>query len=326
MRVSESHDAPRNGADDSALIRFHDVGHTYRSITGRSVRAVDGFSLDIGESEVFGLAGPNGAGKSTLISLLLGYIEPTDGAVSVAGMRPRVFVERHGIGYLSELIAIPPRWTLEETLRRFGILAGVRAHELPARVEECIAMLGLDEHRGKRVKQLSKGNLQRLGLAQALLREERVIVLDEPTHGLDPVWTQKFRDIVQALRRPGRAIFIASHNLDELQRLADRVAIIDHGKIQRVVEPRGAAAASVAPYLLDVSGDGAAVAEVFPGARPRSPHEFELPALDLATLNAGIALLLQRGVLVTSLRPAHSMLEQHFREAVGESADHTERP
>ena len=288
-------------------------------MTGRSVRAVDDLTLTIGGSEVFGLAGPNGAGKSTLISLLLGYLEPTDGSLRIAGMRPRAFVERHGIGYLSELVAIPPRWKLEETLYRYGTLAGVRAHALGSRVEEVIGLLGLDEHRGKRVKQLSKGNLQRLGLAQALLREERVLILDEPTHGLDPVWTQRFRDIVQALRRPGRAIFIASHNLDELQRLADRVAIMDRGRLQRVVEPRGGGAATGAmPYVIGVSADPATVQAVFPNARTRGDGEFDITPADLATLNAGVAELIRRGGFVRSMRPAHSVLEQHFREAVGE--------
>ena len=312
---------PRAGdgtAHDSALIEFQNVGHTYKSLFSRTVRAVDGFSLTIGDSEVFGLAGPNGAGKSTLISLLLGYLEPTDGAVRVAGLRPRTFVERHGIGYLSELVAIPPRWKVEEALRRYAILAGVRAHESAARIEYVTDLLGLDEQRGKRVKQLSKGNLQRLGLAQALLREERILILDEPTHGLDPVWTQRFRDIVEALRRPGRAIFIASHNLDELQRLADRVGIIDRGKLQRVVEPRGLSSHTVAPYVLGIVGDGAVVTAVFPGAEARGTSEYAIPPVDLAALNAGLAALVQRGVLVSSVRPTHSVLEQHFREAIGE--------
>jgi ABC-type multidrug transport system ATPase subunit len=323
--VAARHDASDvadNPTAVAALIEFRNVGHTYRSLLGRTVRAVDNFSLTIRESEVFGLAGPNGAGKSTLISLLLGYLEPTDGAISIAGLTPREFVERHGIGYLSELIAIPPRWSLEHALQRYAILAGIPSEQRSARTETVIGLLGLDEQRGKRVKQLSKGNLQRLGLAQALLREEQIIILDEPTHGLDPVWTQRFRDVVEALRRPGRTIFIASHNLDELQRLADRVAIIDGGQLQRVVEPR-ATRGSIAPYILSVVGDAAIVRSVFPSARTRgdaggADGEYELPALDLATLNAGVAVLLQRGVLLSSLRPAHSLLEQHFREAVGE--------
>lgn len=267
---------------------------------------------------MFGLAGPNGAGKSTLISLLLGYLEPTSGTVRVAALRPRVFVERHGMGYLSELIAVPPRWKLEEALHRYAILAGVPRDQIKRRIEDVTRLMGLEEQRGKRVKQLSKGNLQRLGLAQALLREERVLILDEPTHGLDPVWTQRFRDVVDAMRRPGRAIFIASHNLDELQRLADRVAIIDHGRLQRVVEPRGLLGAATAPYVITVVGDEAIVRSVFANAESSGTGEYALPPLDLASLNAGVAQLLQRGVLVSSMRPLHSVLEQHFREAVGQ--------
>ena len=308
-------DFPTGG---SALIHFQGVGHTYRSLRGRTIRAVDDFSLEIRPDEVFGLAGPNGAGKSTLIALLLGFLEPTDGTVRVDGLRPRDFVEANGIGYLSELIAMPPRWKVEEALTRYAILAGVPRDRLEQRLEESIDLLGLHEQRGKRVKQLSKGNLQRLGLAQALLRDERLIILDEPTHGLDPVWTQRFRDIVEALRKPGRTIFIASHNLDELQRLADRVAIIDGGKLQRVVEPKARDGAAATPYVIQVFGADSIVLEEFPGAVARGEGEFALPPLDLAALNAGVARLMQRGALVSSLRPAHSVLEQHFREAVGE--------
>ena len=304
-------------AGDSALIHFQGVGHTYRSLRGRTIRAVDDFTLEIRPEEVFGLAGPNGAGKSTLIALLLGFLEPTDGVVRVGGQRPRDFAEANGIGYLSELIAMPPRWKVEEALTRYAILAGVPRERLHQRIEEAIELMGLDEQRGKRVKQLSKGNLQRLGLSQALLRDEKLIILDEPTHGLDPVWTQRFRDVVESLRKPGRTIFIASHNLDELQRLADRVAIIDGGKLQRVVEPKARDGAPT-PYVIQIFGADSIVLEEFPGAAARGGGEFALPPMDLASLNAGVARLMQRGALVSSLRPAHSVLEQHFREAVGE--------
>ena len=277
---------------------------------------MESFDLTIQEGEIFGLAGPNGAGKSTLIALMLGYLEPTRGTVRTAGMRPRAYVERFGVGYLSELVSIPPRWTLTSALRRYAALAGIAPREVTARVANVIELLGLDEHRDKRVRQLSKGNLQRLGLAQALLHEEQLLILDEPTHGLDPVWSQRFRDVVEQLRRPGRVIFIASHNLDELQRLADRVAIIDHGELQRVVSTRATAPASAAPYLVTIVGDARVLRDVFPAAIERGTDEFELPPLGLDELNAGVAALLQRGVLVSSLRPSHSVLEQHFREAV----------
>lgn len=301
------------------MIEFRGVGKSYRSFTGRTVRAVDDFSLQIPPGEVLGIAGPNGAGKSTLISLLLGYLRPTDGEVRVHGQQPRRYVETHGVGYLSELMAIKPRWGANETLHRFATLAGVPRHEVGPRVDTAIARLGLEEHRGKKVKALSKGNLQRLGLAQALLRDERILILDEPTHGLDPVWTTRFRDIVEELRRPDRVIVIASHNLDELQRLADRVAIIDHGRLQRIVQTgHAAASASAAVYHLVVGAGADVVRDIFPGATDAGRGEFVLPAMDLAALNHGLAALIVRGGVVAGLAPAHSSLEQHFREAVGE--------
>ncbi|HVX40401.1 MAG TPA: ABC transporter ATP-binding protein [Gemmatimonadaceae bacterium] len=300
------------------MIQFNGVSKTYRSLLGRPVDAVVDFTLELREGEVFGLAGPNGAGKSTLIALLLGYLPPSAGSVTIHGMRPRDFIERHGIGYLSELIAIPTAWRTENALRRYALLAGIAPRDVPRRVDEIVDLLGLGEHRKKLIKQLSKGNLQRVGLAQALLCEERVLILDEPTHGLDPMWTQRFRELVQTLRRPERLIFIASHNLDELQRISDRVAIIDRGRLQRVVDFRGAPVAVASPYRLTLGAGAEHVAAVFPDAVRVGPAEFDIPERPLAALNAQIAELMARGALIASLSPVHSALEQQFREAVAQ--------
>jgi ABC-2 type transport system ATP-binding protein len=300
------------------LITFQSVGHTYRSMF-RRVRAVDDFSLEIREGEVFGLAGPNGAGKSTLISLMLGFMAPSDGALRIAGLGPREYVERHGIGFVSELMNVPPRWELRETLVRYALLAGVAANELNARVDRAIDRLGIGEHRGKRVKQLSKGNLQRLGIAQALLRDERILVLDEPTHGLDPVWSLRFRDIVSEIRSRDRVVFIASHNLDELQRLCDRVAIIDHGRLERVIDLRASmAVAAKAAYRLTIAVGHEHVETVFADARAVGEGVYELPPMELGTLNSGLAALVSRGALVSSLASLESSLERAFREAVAQ--------
>jgi ABC-2 type transport system ATP-binding protein len=303
------------------VIVFDHVGKRYRSWNGREVRALDDFSLEIRQGEVLGLAGPNGAGKSTLIALLLGFIGPSAGTVRVDGLEPRRYVERNGVSYLSELVNIPPGWRVTDALRRYALLAGLPDHERDGRVEAVMDLLGLDEHRAKRVRQLSKGNLQRLGLAQSLLREERVVVLDEPTHGLDPVWTQRFRDVVDQLRSPERAILIASHNLDELARLADRVGIIDRGRLQRIVDVRAneRVVTQGAPYRIVVSSDDARVLEIFPGARDLGSGEFEIGALSLEAINAGLVRLIQGGTVVRALYPVHSALEQQFREAVGAS-------
>lgn len=305
------------------MIEFSHVSKNYRNWFGREVPALTDFSLSVREGEVLGLAGPNGAGKSTLISLLLGFLGPSTGTVHIDGLEPRQYVESHGIGYLSELVNIPPSWRVHHALERYALLAGVRRDGLAGRLSDAIERLGLAEHRRKRVRQLSKGNLQRLGLAQALLCDERVLVLDEPTHGLDPLWTQRFRDIVDGLRQPGRTILIASHNLDELARVADRVVILDHGQLQRIVDVRATEhdLADGAPYRLVLSRGEEHVMALFPSARAMGRGEFELRGESLEGINSGIASLVQGGALVSAMFPLHSALEQQFREAVGVSED-----
>lgn len=299
------------------MIEFDSVSKIYRRLLGKSVPAVIDFTLDIRQGEVFGLAGPNGAGKSTLIGLLLGYLSPTSGIVTIDGRRPRTYIERHGIGYLSELVAIPPAWHTENALKRYALLAGVEPARVQASVDAAIDLLGLDEHRKKLIKQLSKGNLQRVGLAQALLCDERILILDEPTHGLDPMWTQRFRDLVLSLRRPDRVVFIASHNLDELQRISDRVAIIDRGRLQRVVDLKNrTVGAPVAPYRLVVASGLEHVLGVFPDAIPAAANEFDLPERSLEELNRQLAELISRGCLVVAVAPIHTTLEQQFRDAI----------
>ncbi|MGQ0713881.1 MAG: ABC transporter ATP-binding protein [Gemmatimonadaceae bacterium] len=304
------------------MIAFESVSKTYTSLFRPPVRAVEGFTLRIERGEIMGLAGPNGAGKSTLISLLLGYVPPTEGTVAIDGRPPRPYIERHGIGYLSEFVTLNPQWTAEGALERLALLAGIPEPLARQRVNAVIDDLGIGEHRQKKLKALSKGNLQRLGLAQALLRDEEVLILDEPTHGLDPVWTQRFRDLVQRLRSPDRTMLVASHNLDELERLCDRVAIIDRGRLQRVVDTRRTASRDVADsYQLNVTTGAEHVLAVFPAARQVGEGQFEVEGSDAAMLNERLAILIERGALITALIPAHSGLEAHFRQAVQSATD-----
>ncbi len=307
------------------MIEFRNTSKTYRSLLGREVPAVEDFSLQVADGEVLGIAGPNGAGKSTLISLLLGFLNPTSGSVTIYGQAPRAYIERHGVGYLSELVKITPRWRTEDALTRFAVLGGIPAADVQRRVNEVIDLLGLAEHRDKKFKALSKGNAQRVGLAQALLRQDRVIVLDEPTHGLDPLWTQRFRDIVNDIKHPGRIIIIASHNLDELQRLCDRVAIVDRGRLQRLVSTGFEQASAsghggnIAYRIRVVSGEQH-VLDIFPDAITVTRGEYDVLVADLATLNRNVVDLIGRGALVAGVAPTRSALEEQFRAAVGAEA------
>jgi ABC-2 type transport system ATP-binding protein len=293
------------------------VSKTYRSPLGREVRAVEDVTLDVAPGEVLGIAGPNGAGKSTIISLLLGFLRPTGGTLLIDGMEPRAYVERHGIAYVPELMALPMHWRVEGALRRLAVLAGVPGDRLDAEVDRVIVSLAIGEHRAKRLKALSKGNFQRVGLAQALMTETRVAVFDEPTHGLDPVWTQRFREIVGSLKRADRTIIIASHNLDELERLADRVAIIDRGRIQQMVTVSGAPVRALMAYRIRTVAGADALLARFPGAVPGGNGDVDIPALDVATLNAGLAGAIAAGALVSAVIPRESALEQAFHSAVG---------
>ena len=301
------------------MIALRGVSKTYRTF-GAPAPAVSDVTLDVSAGEVLGIAGPNGAGKSTILAMLLGFLRPTSGTVTVGGMTPRAYAETHGVSYLPELITLPKQWRAGAAIRRLAVLAGVEATRVDAEVARVVARLEIGEHVGKRMRALSKGNAQRVGLAQALVREHDVAIFDEPTHGLDPVWTQRFRTVVAELRSATRAIVIASHNLDELERVCDRVAIIDRGRLQRVVELRGVRTAGAKAYVIRVSGDASPVLAAFPGATPGAPGEVILPPVDVVTLNAGLQAALAGGAQVTGLAPRESDLEAEFHAAVGGGA------
>ena len=300
------------------MIALDGLGKTYRGLLRRrAVAALDGVTLDVAAGEVLGIAGPNGAGKSTLLSLLLGFLDPSTGRATIEGRAPRAWMRAHGAGYLPELVALPGRWRTADALARAAVLSGIPAGERTARVERAIGRLGLGEHAGKQVRQLSKGTLQRLGLAQALLADHTLLILDEPTHGLDPLWTQRFRDLVREERRPGRVVVIASHNLDELERVADRVAILHQGRLSRVAEPGAGPAGGW--QRLRLAGPHPALAAAFPGAEPVGTAGTEVRVRgDAAELSVALRALLEAGAVVEAWYPERSRLEAAFREAVGE--------
>lgn len=303
------------------MIEFRGLSKSYRSLLPpRTTDALHDFTATVQRGEVFGIAGPNGAGKTTLLGLVLGFLKPTAGGLAIEGRRPREYVEQYGAVYVPEIVSIPTWWTVRGALMRYAVLAGVEPAARLDRVDEVIARLGLEEQRGKRVKQLSKGNTQRVGIAQALLSGRDLIVFDEPTHGLDPVWTQRFRGIVDDLRREERAILIASHNLDELERLADRVAILDRGALSQIAEAYHHPTGEYAQYQLVLMEEHPALASAFPEAE-RIAHRRDAAYHVMGTvgdLNQGLQRLMTAGARVRAFFPARSRLEAAFREAVGE--------
>src|SRR6266849_5134683 len=193
--------------------------------------AVEGLTLEVARGEVFGFLGPNGAGKSTSIKMLLGLVAPTSGDAEILGRRAGDVQTRSKIGFLPEHFQFYGWLTARELLHVHGRLYRIPRHTLRRRIPELLDLVGLTAHRDKRLRDFSKGMLQRIGLAQALLNEPELIFLDEPTSGLDPIGRRMVRDIIKAQRDRGATVLLNSHLLGEVEITCDRVAFIRDGEV-----------------------------------------------------------------------------------------------
>lgn len=198
---------------------------------GRAV--VQGLSLNVGPGEVFGFLGPNGAGKSTTVKMLLGLVRPTGGQLRVLGGSVQDPAVRRQLGFLPEQFRFQTWMTGREFLTFHGRLSGLRVAELKSRIPEVLALVGLAGRGGDTLGGYSKGMLQRVGLAQAILHRPRLVFLDEPTSALDPIGRVEVRDIILSLKREGVSVFLNSHLLSEVEQVSDRVAFVNGGRVLR---------------------------------------------------------------------------------------------
>ena len=201
-----------------------------------SFRALNSISFGIKEGEIFGYIGPNGAGKTTTMKILVGLISDFQGEVSIGGYQvPKRKDEIHKLlGYLPQTVAFQEWRTVNHALKTLGKLSGLSDAEVEGRIPEILDLLGLADVRHKKISQLSGGMTQKVGLAQALLHEPKLLVLDEPLGGLDPLSRHQFKDIVLKLGQKGTTILFSSHILSDVQDVADRIGIINRGRIKQV--------------------------------------------------------------------------------------------
>jgi ABC-2 type transport system ATP-binding protein len=192
--------------------------------------ALDHLDLQVRPGEVFGLLGPNGSGKSTTIKLLLGLIVPSGGEARVFGLPPDSLEARRRVGFLPENPYFYGFLNGDETLRFYGKLCGMTGPRLDQRIEELIDLVGLQNGRERPLRSYSKGMLQRIGLAQALIHDPDLLFLDEPTAGVDPLGSSQIRDLILRLKKMGKTVIFSSHLLEQVQEVADRVAIFSLGK------------------------------------------------------------------------------------------------
>jgi ABC-2 type transport system ATP-binding protein len=215
-------------------VQIENLTKVYKDFWGRDkVRALDGLNLSIPRGEVFGLLGPNGSGKSTTIKLLLGLIFPTAGRASILGQPAGNTSINERIGFLPEESYLYRFLNGEETLRFYGRLFKIPRKELNRRVPALLDTVGLDaKSRKRKLREYSKGMARRIGLAQALINNPDLILLDEPTTGLDPIGTREMKDLILSLKAQGKTVLLCSHLLADVQDVCDRITILYAGKMQ----------------------------------------------------------------------------------------------
>jgi len=199
----------------------------------QSIVAVRDLDLRVESGEVYGLLGPNGSGKSTTLKIILGLVSPTRGRTEIFGRDSRLVESREAVGFLPENPYFYKYLTGEETLRFFGRLCGLGGALLKSRINELLNLVGLTKARKRRLGTYSKGMLQRIGLAQALIHDPKLVVLDEPTAGVDPAGSREIRDLILDLRRRGITVLLSSHLLAQAQEICDRVGILADGVLVR---------------------------------------------------------------------------------------------
>lgn len=244
-------------------VRIRGLRRTFPLPGGGTLAAVDGIDLDVAPGEILGLLGPNGAGKTTTLRILATLTQPTDGTAEVAGhdVVAEPLAVRRALGYLSPDVGLPPRLTARETLRLFAALYDVRPAG-PA-IDRAVAHMGLGDFLDRRVDALSTGMGQRLRIGCATLHQPSVLILDEPTLGLDAVATRDLLATIRAARDDGAAVVLSTHMVDDAARVCDRVAVIDRGRLRAVGTPAEVVASAGAADLRDaflalVAGPGSA--------------------------------------------------------------------
>ncbi|MFH1791178.1 MAG: ABC transporter ATP-binding protein [Candidatus Omnitrophota bacterium] len=235
------------------ILEIENLSVTYGKKRADEVHAVRDITFSIDKGEIFGFLGPNGAGKTTTIKTLLGIIVPTSGSARLFG-KPISYLSMRGVGYMPEVANYYWYLTPREILAFYGSLFGISRAGIAKRSEELLELVGLKKHAGRLMRTFSKGMLQKVSFAQALINDPELLILDEPTTGLDPISKMNMRDTILKLKSKGKTIFFSSHELSEVEIICDRVAILKNGTLLKLTHPKN---------LLDEKGQHVSLEKYF---------------------------------------------------------------
>ena len=282
--------------------------------------AVKGLTLQVMQGEVFGFLGPNGAGKTTSMKMILGLIEPTSGSASLLGKPIGNREVMSQVGFLPEHFRFQEWLTAGEFLQLNGQLLKMKRENLRQRMDELLERVGLSDFRDKQLRTFSKGMLQRIGLAQALMNRPGLVFLDEPTSGLDPVGRRLVRDVIHEVRAVGTSVFLNSHLLSEIEVTCDRVAFIRHGEVARVLELSSLSAdqTSVTIRILDLQTESLAGLSQWGKDIQRDGEFIHMIIPNDSVLPEITRYLVAQHAEVYAITPNRTSLEDIFIETVGE--------
>jgi ABC-2 type transport system ATP-binding protein len=303
----------------SLPIQARALRKVYRSrFRARRIEALAGIDLEISRGEIFGLLGPNGAGKTTTVKILLGLTRPTSGEALLDGIPAADPESRRRVGYLPEGHRFPGYLTARQTLSIFGRMSGIERRALASRIPALLERVGISQWADVRVKKFSKGMTQRLGLAAALVHAPEILLLDEPTDGVDPVGRREIRDLLREEAQKGTTILLNSHLLSEIERTCDRVAVLRNGHVavQGTVD---SLTAETSRYRMVVSPiDDALLASLREGGAgvERVNGHLLISTRDLEHVNALVDRVRARGAMLAELSPVRSSLEDVFVDLV----------
>ena len=299
------------------VVETYSLSKVYVSSFGKKrVRALNELNLAINKGTIFGLLGPNGAGKTTLVKLLLRIIFPTFGSAKMLGEDINNYKLKKSIGYLPENHKYPSYLKGGEVLRFFGKLSGIDGKNLDKKIDELLELVKLSQWKKTKVKAYSKGMMQRLGLAQALINDPELIFLDEPTDGVDPIGRKEIRDILVELKSRQKTIFLNSHLLSEVELITDRVGILNKGKLLREGTVKELTEKKE-EYKLVIEN----TSEILDlgSATKQTDGSYLVKVSDINELNKIIDNIRDKGILLKEIVPLKSTLEEMFISLINES-------